>query len=534
MHASFVSFMEEVVLPARTASPTDVRLDGWRTGGNFAVFGEFEHGTGQWKVHADTHYEPLMLAYEAAKSGIDPFVEVPTKRGSSLDLTDVLRPKLSEPRFKYIYIYERGNRNDYKPKPSEVHWRWIEEPVDQTRDHLRLVHDDCDSVVAIVGEPNGDAFPVQFLLEDDPADSTRHSALQDVRDQLNFYLLDVGRPDPWGYAHYHCGTASNVYSRTHWGFGEGWTGIPWVKLVDEPFADRKLGAPTGAALHVEGDVRFVQFPHPGPEHEPGPSGIRPWPRGNEAHKRTFMQSPAAYRYSIDGDDRHGDVAFWGEWEGETRLVTALEPTSRGPQWLCVPNPQGASPPRNEEGIPPQNTDPFVWGDAIRYGACRQPTNQKLRNLGRGSLILFGSSVGGGFVLDTVLVVAGWVEHHRDTFRQDLAGVTSDDHMRATLEPWHGWKTDQIFRLYVGATPANPVDDMYSFVPCQPAAGAGSGFPRPSIELEGLIKPDLRMQARSSEPLEPSVVRTLWRRVVEQTLSDGLALATRLDLPVEGH
>jgi hypothetical protein len=107
MHSSFVSFMEAVVLPARAASPTDIRLDGSRTGGNFAVFGEFEYGATQWKVHSDSHYEPLMLAYEVAKNGTDPFVKVPTKRGNSLDLNADLRLRLSERRFKYIYIYER-------------------------------------------------------------------------------------------------------------------------------------------------------------------------------------------------------------------------------------------------------------------------------------------------------------------------------------------------------------------------------------------------------------------------------------------
>ena len=418
-------------------------------------------------------------------------------------------------------------------KRGDVNWRWIDEPVDQTRDHLRLAHDNCDSLVAFVGEPSGGTFPVQFLLDDDPADPARHAALEDVRRELDFYLLDVGRPDPWAYAHYHCGTTSNVYSRTHWGVGEGWTGIPQLELAVDPFGAEPLGPLSDARLRVEGEVRFVQFPHPGPEHDPGTSGIRPWPRGDEAHKRTFMQSPATYRGSIDGDDQHGDVAFWGEWEGEARLVTALEPTPRGPRALCLPNPHGASPPPNEKGTPPQNTDPFVWGDAIRYSACRQPTNRKLRNLGRGSLILFGSSVGGAFVLDTVLVVAGWVEHSREGFRQQLAGVTSDEHMRATLEPWHGWKSDQTLRLYIGATPANPVDGMYSFVPCRPAAGSRSGFPRPAIELDGFIKPDLRMQAGSSEPQELSVVPALWRQVAGQVLEAGLALATRLDLRDEG-
>ena len=135
---------------------------------------------------------------------------------------------------------------------------------------------------------------------------------------------------------------------------QGVWAVPRERLLDWLREQHKL-------LRVEGDVHFIQFPHPGPEHDPDTSGIRPWPRGDEAHKRTFMQSPATYRRSIDGDDQHGDVAFWGEWEGEARLVTALEPTPREPRWLCVPNPHGAPPSPNENGIPPQNTDPFVWG-----------------------------------------------------------------------------------------------------------------------------------------------------------------------------
>ena len=82
------------------------RLDGQHTGGNRAVAGEFRHLGKRWKVHSDTHYEPLLVAYEAATAGNDPFVEAPTRSGLSLDLNDQLRSKLSERRHKYIYIYE--------------------------------------------------------------------------------------------------------------------------------------------------------------------------------------------------------------------------------------------------------------------------------------------------------------------------------------------------------------------------------------------------------------------------------------------
>jgi hypothetical protein len=42
------------------------------------------------------------------------------------------------------------------------------------------------------------------------------------------------------------------------------------------------------------------------------------------------------------------------------------------------------------------------------------------------------------VLDTVLVVAGYVDHnlHDLNFRTELAGIASPENMRMTLEPWY--------------------------------------------------------------------------------------------------
>jgi hypothetical protein len=69
------------------------------------------------------------------------------------------------------------------------------------------------------------------------------------------------------------------------------------------------------------------------------------------------------------------------------------------------------------------------------------------------VILFGSSVQRQFVLDTVLVVAGWVEHRR---RDDLAGWIDEAFMKATVEPMYGWGEDKrTYRLYFGATPHDP-------------------------------------------------------------------------------
>jgi hypothetical protein len=74
--------------------------------GNRTVAGVFRGDGREWKVHEDSHYEPLLIAYEAAKAGDPwPFVEAPTKTGTALDLKPELRQHLSDRRHKYLYIY---------------------------------------------------------------------------------------------------------------------------------------------------------------------------------------------------------------------------------------------------------------------------------------------------------------------------------------------------------------------------------------------------------------------------------------------
>jgi hypothetical protein len=106
VYATFEAFVEGLVLPARSLNPSHRRLDGQQGVGNRHDFGSFNHQGRAWKVHADTHYEPLLLAYKSWKEGSDPFVEVPTRtgRGSTLELTQALRQQYDSPH-KHLYIY---------------------------------------------------------------------------------------------------------------------------------------------------------------------------------------------------------------------------------------------------------------------------------------------------------------------------------------------------------------------------------------------------------------------------------------------
>jgi len=99
-------------------------------------------------------------------------------------------------------------------------WSWGEASVDPRGDHVDLLYgpgdDDPDSwvLVARIGPPRGPVFPVQWLV--DPMAVENEDIVEAVEDDLDFFLKDVGRPDPWSYAQYHCGTASNAYGRVHW------------------------------------------------------------------------------------------------------------------------------------------------------------------------------------------------------------------------------------------------------------------------------------------------------------------------------
>jgi hypothetical protein len=101
--------------------------------------------------------------------------------------------------------------------------------------------------------------------------------------------------------------------------------------------------------------------------------------------------------------------------------TAGRDRARGPRWLHTPYYV-----RPEDYWP--DGDPFVLGDRFLYTRCKQFKGDRptfLRDLATASLILFGSRVGGEFVLDTVLVVADGTLYDSGDWRGTPAGRTSE-------------------------------------------------------------------------------------------------------------
>ena len=272
---------------------------------------------------------------------------------------------------------------------------------------------------------------------------------------------------------------------------------------------------------------FVQFSHPGQEHEPDLGGEKMWNNSNLKHKRKFMQFRGEW-IEQDGGTRTGHLCAWGEWEPESDLIRKLDQPGGSlqyPRYLWHPYYMSRA---NYAGL--HNTDPFIFGERFLYSNCGQTSKPGLKHLGDGSVIAFGSgkSIEGErrWMLDTVLVVKDSVEYRAPEDLMVLDEWVSDAFLVAT----GGLLTDS-GRLYWGATPDDAVDGMFSFFPAMPADG-GLGFPRPLIDLpceyfnpKSWQSPKGLRRERTGEKL-----RGLWECLATQVHDVGLVLGTCAALP----
>lgn len=290
-------------------------------------------------------------------------------------------------------------------------------------------------------------------------------------------------------------------------------------------------------------LAFVQFPHPRREHVPPTGDFMDWNRDD--HARKFMASSGRYvtreRAGDGWTNGKGNLVFWGEWEAQSaveRPFNKVEPWY--PQVLHKPV-LGPAPADFH-----QNTDPFVFGDRMRYTICRQYRTDKdervlLRQLAPGSVILFGSTAEGSFILDTVLVVGSektvWTPQE---VPESTKKMTDPVHHKATIEPVARWemfknRPHRSFTFYNGVTYAerDEFGGMFSFVPCQVQKDSPRGFKRPHIKLDGIINPRSSRTARYNIPEVGGVrekIVDLWEHVVTQAIEQGCNLGHTIELP----
>ena len=93
--------------------------------------------------------------------------------------------------------------------------RWSEGVVDIGKEHIKLFvgpFNEKAQAIALVAPEGKRCFTVQFVVDKE----AYAEAVNEVTQELNFYLIEIGEPNPWAYAKYHCSTTSNVYSSVHW------------------------------------------------------------------------------------------------------------------------------------------------------------------------------------------------------------------------------------------------------------------------------------------------------------------------------
>ena len=279
----------------------------------------------------------------------------------------------------------------------------------------------------------------------------------------------------------------------------------------------------------------IQFPHPGGEHRVGPNGHTQWNAGD--HGRKFIRANGRILDDRIGGTREGPLVCWAEWEAPSTLIERLERKPYHPRAVVEPVFSGTIPSVGKI----QNTDPYIFGDHFLYTYCKQVQSARwnstvLANLAPGTLILFGSHLGGRFVLDTAFVVDDFITHSRDNWQQELASRVSSVYRSVTLEPMYAdpIPAGVMFRLYRGATLERPTNGIFSFVPCLPVYdGAIPSFARPTIYLDGIITPRLTQQWKTTH-LDHSAIAEVWTEVVRQVKEQGLMLGVAVQEPTLAH
>ena len=279
----------------------------------------------------------------------------------------------------------------------------------------------------------------------------------------------------------------------------------------------------------------VQFPHPGPEHNPRPLRPLPWrmPWNTSDHRRKFMRSPGRYvdRNNICSAE---ELTLWGEWEPPSDIVEEWPASNSLPRFLHVPVWERSAPPTR------QNSDPWVFGDCFLYSNCKQLTPARnpsaLQELTPGSIILFGSRVKGEFVIDTVFVVKDSCPYTPSKPPSTEYPFGDDAFCFCTIEslcdPSSGCAGDH-FTLYRGATFDKPINGMYSFVPCRRADSARRRFARPPIKLPGYVNPESQQTpsgAGVKDRRSAQEAHDQWVKVRDQVLRADCLLGVWFETP----
>ena len=188
----------------------------------------------------------------------------------------------------------------------------------------------------------------------------------------------------------------------------------------------------------------------------------------------------------------------------------------------------------------QNTDPFVFGDRFIYSSICKP--YATLNIKPGSIILFGSTHNYDgemrYRVDTVFVVKVIIDLVTDKngnyIFDEYKDGDKDIHYNTTLK--HLDPNDPFsHKIFIGATPQDPVEGMYSFIPAHVSDGKtnreryGTLVIDTDFEKYKKIKDTVQWQGCIS-CIGKDEVTDFWIALKEYTESKGYVPAVKINLP----
>jgi hypothetical protein len=307
---------------------------------------------------------------------------------------------------------------------------------------------------------------------------------------------------------------------------------------------------------------IIQFIHPQWEHRydshyKKEKYYKKWNEPGKDHFRKFVINKGKY---IENDISNDDILlFWCEWEPPSlveELIQTKVQISKDvyPQYLHYPFLPPLEKIKHYQQNGYQNTDPFVFGKNFKYSICKQDHYPCMRNLEKGSLILFGSCVRSRFVIDTVFVVKDIIRYitpvTEDIYFKELDS-DSNIYCEIVLKMSCKEQIEEKQRtriLYIGASYEDTDESlkkMFSFAPSVKYEGIKKGFPRLYLHNNNainkyfskwtkgnnVITDNLTQGLKCTSNIPISEIKYLWKIIRDATL-ENYVLGYNFEMPKE--
>lgn len=243
--------------------------------------------------------------------------------------------------------------------------------------------------------------------------------------------------------------------------------------------------------------------------------IREW-NDDSQHYRKFIKNSGDYLKNLNSKPHNNSLLFWGEWEGNSDF-TPLNQGNGFPNGIHVPF-------HSVLITGSQNTDPYVFGEYFKYAICSQ--NGVMCNLLADSLILFGTTMGVGFELDTVFVVRNHVSAQNVCLNKasNYSLVYYEETLKQLGQTYLGPNPSLHHRIYHGQTWWEN-KDYFSFVPCK--VDNGIGFKKVVLQIPLMGKQKVGHPYHHFDNINHL---KLWELIVKEVFRQGFYLGIRFDEP----